>query len=61
MGVKTTQDNREIVGNKPVVVLAVKPNMMRKVLREIHPLVTKDHLFISVAAGVSLDTLQQVD
>lgn len=60
MGVKTTQDNREIVNNKPVIVLAVKPNMVKRVLREVHPLITKDHLFISVAAGISLDTLQQV-
>lgn len=46
--------------NRDVVVLACKPNMVRKILRDVYPVVTKDHLIISIAAGVSLDTLQQV-
>ena len=60
MGTKTTQCNRSVVDNMDMVVLAVKPNMVRRVLRDIYPSVTKDHLVLSLAAGISIETLQQV-
>lgn len=60
MGAKTTQCNRHVVDNMDIVVLAVKPNMVRRILRDVFPAITKDHLILSLAAGISLDTLQQV-
>lgn len=60
MGSKTTQCNKEVVNNSDIVVLAVKPNMVRRILREVYPSVTQDHLVISLCAGISIDTLQQV-
>lgn len=60
MGAKTTQCNRSVVDSNNVVVLAVKPNIVRKILRDVYPAVTNDHLILSLAAGISLDTLQEV-
>ncbi len=40
-----------------VIVLAVKPQVMEQVLRSILPLVNKDVLVISIAAGVALASL----
>jgi pyrroline-5-carboxylate reductase len=40
------------------VVLAVKPQIMRPVLEEIAPAVTRDKLLISIAAGVATATIR---
>ena len=40
-----------------MIVLAVKPQGMATVLAELKPLVTPDHLIISIAAGISLATM----
>ena len=57
-GGRTTSDNREVVDNADVLVLAVKPQVMNSVLKEIASLVTDQHLIISIAAGVTLGQLQ---
>src|SRR5215831_5847436 len=54
-GVKS---NREVVRAAPTIVLAVKPQILAQVLEEIRPEVTKDKLFISIAAGVPLRRLE---
>jgi pyrroline-5-carboxylate reductase len=56
-GVCTFDSNAEVVAQSQVVVIAVKPQMMAPVLAELRPLITADHLVVSVAAGVSLATL----
>jgi pyrroline-5-carboxylate reductase len=47
------RDNRTLVRDSDVVVLAVKPQIMDAVLREVAAAVTRDKLLVSVAAGVS--------
>ena len=56
-GVETFDSNAEVIQASNVVVLAVKPQMMASVLAEVRPIVTVDHLVVSVAAGVTLATL----
>jgi pyrroline-5-carboxylate reductase len=53
-----TDDNCEIVRAAQTIVLAVKPQILDQVLAEIQPEVTKDKLFISIAAGVTLRRLE---
>src|SRR5580704_17856155 len=50
-------DNADVVAGSDVLVLAVKPQSMSELLREIRAFVTKRHLTISIAAGI---TLQQI-
>jgi pyrroline-5-carboxylate reductase len=56
-GVPTFDSNAEVIRESDVVVLAVKPQIMASVLAEIRPVITAQHLVVSVAAGVSLATL----
>lgn len=60
MGTRTTQCNRTIVEQSDIFVLAVKPNMVRRILRDVYSSINNDHLLISIAAGISLNTLQEV-
>jgi pyrroline-5-carboxylate reductase len=57
-GVAVTASNAEVAKRSDVLVLAVKPQGMAGVLEELSPVVTGSHLVLSIAAGVSLATLQ---
>jgi pyrroline-5-carboxylate reductase len=57
-GIVTTQDNAELVRWADTVVLAVKPQVIDRVLDQIAPLLAPDALVISVAAGVPLRSLE---
>ena len=54
----TTQSNVEIANFAEVLLIAVKPNQVQEVLAGINPALKKEHLVISIAAGVPLNTLQ---
>lgn len=56
-GVAIAAGNREVVTSSDVIVLAVKPQVVPAVLAEIRGAVGPDHLFVSIAAGVTLGTL----
>jgi pyrroline-5-carboxylate reductase len=53
-GVNTYASNRLVAGMAPVVFLAVKPQDLEAVLREIAPVITSEHLVISIAAGKTI-------
>lgn len=55
--VQTSVDNQTIVDNTDVVVLAVKPQVMKAVASELDVGKRPDSLFVSVAAGIRLDAL----
>ena len=56
-GVKTTQSNVEAVTTGEVVILAVKPQVINKVLSELGKLSAGNKLWISIAAGVTIETI----
>lgn len=57
-GIGTSADNSQAVRDHDVIILAVKPQTMPAVLETISPVVTRDKLVISIAAGITLQTLQ---
>ncbi len=59
-GVAVTDSAAEAVGHGEVLVLAVKPQDMEALLTEIGPLLTADHLLISIAAGRRLEFLRRI-
>ena len=54
----TTEDNKQAVEKADVVVLAVKPYMMKKVCKEINTTLSSQ-LIISVAAGITIASIQK--
>jgi len=58
-GIRAVAKNTDLVRESDVVILAVKPQIMSAVLREIAPAVDGSKLLISVAAGVSTAALRQ--
>src|SRR5262245_9431955 len=59
VGVPVSTRSQEVVQGCEVVVLAVKPQSMSSLLAEIRPAVTPDQLFVSIAAGVTLQQLEE--
>ncbi len=57
-GVGVTDDNRAVIAEADVVVLAVKPQELRGVLDQLKGLLS-GQLVLSIVAGVSLDSLRQ--
>jgi pyrroline-5-carboxylate reductase len=57
-GVTAHSDNARCVRDADVVILAVKPQIMGDVLRDIAPAVEPRHLLISIAAGVATATIR---
>lgn len=57
LGIKVKNTLSELAKECPNLVLAVKPAMISSVLQEIRPAI-EDHLVISIAAGVTLATLE---
>ncbi|MBI3249067.1 MAG: pyrroline-5-carboxylate reductase [Deltaproteobacteria bacterium] len=56
--VNGVRNNREVVREAQTILLAVKPQILAQVLAEIQPEVTKEKVFISIAAGVPLRRLE---
>ncbi|MBC8286321.1 MAG: pyrroline-5-carboxylate reductase [Nitrospinae bacterium] len=58
--VKVTGDNLELAKKCDILILAVKPQILKAVLRDIRTLVGSDTLVISVAAGVPISIMDGV-
>ncbi|XP_075944587.1 pyrroline-5-carboxylate reductase 3 isoform X1 [Anarhichas minor] len=60
LGIAVTHSNIEVVCGSDVVFVAVKPHLVPPVLNEISLHVTHRHIIVSVAAGVTLTTLEEL-
>lgn len=59
LGIMTTVDNVEAAKNSRILVLSVKPQMYDKVIREIRDEVGKDQIVVTIAAGLSMETVER--
>ncbi|XP_061738914.1 pyrroline-5-carboxylate reductase 3 [Nerophis ophidion] len=60
LNISTTHSNAEVVLSSDVIVVAVKPHLVPMVLSEISQHVTGRQVVVSVAAGVTLATLEEL-
>lgn len=58
-GLLTSADNAAAVDAADLIVLAVKPNQVHAIAQEIGPVLLPHQLVVSVAAGITIDVLQQ--
>jgi len=58
-GAPTTDNNREVAAASDVIVLAVKPQQMGKLLGELRAELSPEKLVVSIAAGVRLAVLAE--
>ena len=57
-GIKTTQENKKITSESDIIILAVKPNIIGSILKELKNDITPRHLVVSIAAGIPLDFIE---
>ena len=57
--VEVTDDNRHLVAESYILLLAVKPQVYREVVAEFADLVRADHVLVSIMAGVSTQALEE--
>jgi pyrroline-5-carboxylate reductase len=56
--VAVTDDNRQLVENSDIVILAVKPQQYLEVCGGFAPLIRPDHLIVSIMAGVATRSVE---
>ncbi len=56
-GIAVFESNLDVVKQSEVVVLAVKPQSMSHVLEELRRAITPEHLVISIAAGITIESI----
>ncbi|KAG9443650.1 hypothetical protein H6P81_014990 [Aristolochia fimbriata] len=59
IGVNVYRQNSEVVEDCQVIILSVKPQKVKEVVLELKPLLSKEKLLVSVAAGIKLRDLQE--
>jgi pyrroline-5-carboxylate reductase len=58
LGVRTSDDNAAVAQHSRILLLSVKPQMMRTALEQLRPALPADALVISIAAGVSTGAIE---
>lgn len=58
-GIRTTSDNLAAAAEANVIILAVKPQIMKAVAESLHPALQHKPLIISIAAGIPISALQR--
>ncbi len=58
-GIAAAKDIEHLVISSTIIILAVKPHLAAKVLSQVSHLLTKDKVIVSVAAGISIDSMRK--
>ena len=57
--VKATNDNKEVAAKANIIFLAVKPHFFKEVISEIKDVVSKDSIIVSIAAGITIEQIEE--
>ncbi|MDP6903157.1 MAG: pyrroline-5-carboxylate reductase [Verrucomicrobiota bacterium] len=58
-GGRTAKSNAEVLRKADIIIIAVKPHQVIDLLNELPDQINSKHLFISIAAGVTLEQLEE--
>ena len=59
-GINITDSNTDAVKHADIVILCVKASVIRAVLEELHEVLHKDQFIISIAAGVTTESMEKI-
>ncbi|HAP34924.1 MAG TPA: pyrroline-5-carboxylate reductase, partial [Bacteroidetes bacterium] len=59
-GINVTVDNKEAAKHADIVILCIKASVIRKVLDEMHKVLHKNQFVISIAAGVTTESMEKI-
>jgi len=59
-GINTTLDNRQVVLNAEILILAIKPHLFESLLLPMKDIFNEDQIIISIAAGISTDQIKKM-
>ncbi|KAJ0989696.1 hypothetical protein J5N97_008052 [Dioscorea zingiberensis] len=57
-GVRILETNQQVVDDSHIVILSVKPQVVKEVLLELRPFFSDEKVLVSIAAGIKLKDLQ---
>lgn len=57
--VKTTLNSKEVAKFSDILFLAIKPNIFKEIILDIKDNISKDTIVISIAAGISIDNMEE--
>ncbi|GBO08990.1 hypothetical protein AVEN_16129-1 [Araneus ventricosus] len=60
LGCRTTSNNGHVADDSRILILAVKPPVIPKVLKDVSEFITPQHLVISVAMGITTRQIEKV-
>lgn len=60
LGIKIVNNNREVAAESDIILLAVKPFVVKDVLTEIEDKIDDNKVIISIAAGISTDKIEEI-
>lgn len=55
----TTLNIKDVVKKSDIIVLAVKPNIYKSIIKEIESELTEDKLIITIAAGITIENMEE--
>lgn len=58
-GVKIVESDSQVVDDSDIIILSVKPQIVKKVLAELKPFLSEEKVLVSIAAGIKLNDLQE--
>jgi len=59
LGINVLKKNTDLVKKADVIIIAVKPQIVAKLLAEINPYLTGEHTLVSIAAGITTSFIEQ--
>lgn len=58
-GINITQNNKEVAGFADILILSIKPDKYVSVIKEIRNSIKEDLIVVTIAAGISIDTVKK--
>lgn len=59
-GINPTASIKELAENAELIILAVKPNIILNIVKELSPYITEKKIIVSIAAGIAIEDIEKL-